>query len=69
MHYAHSHQCFRTPFLAHYSRLEVGNTIATVVYVLIDTTFVRAATVAINDAIVSSHTHHRLMMENTLTAS
>ena len=42
--------------LAHCFLLEVGTAIATVFRVLIDTTFVRAATVAINDAIVCSHT-------------
>ena len=69
MHHAHSHQCFRTHFLAHYFHLEIGNAIATVIHVLIDTTFVRAATVATNDdAIVCSHTH-RSMTGNTPTAS
>ena len=51
MHQAHRHQCFRKHFL-----LEMGNATVTAIHVLIDTTFVRAATVAINDAIVCSHT-------------
>ena len=62
---AHSHQCFRTLFQLNTSTLEVGSATATATHVLIDTTFVRVATVAINDdAIVCSHIH-RLMMANT----
>ena len=45
MQQAHSHQCSRTRFLTHYCRLEIGNATATVIHVLIDTTFVQAATV------------------------
>ena len=47
----------RTFPLVHYFHLEIGNAIVIAIHVLIETTFVRAATVAINDAVVCSHTH------------
>ena len=50
MHQTHRNQCFRAPFFVQHFHLEIGNAIAPVIHVLVDTT--RAATVAINDAIV-----------------
>ena len=51
MHQAHGHQCFRTPVSVHHFHLETRNAI----------TFVRAATVAINDATFYPHTHRSTM--------